>query len=232
MLRQMALVFIALCFASLNSSSSALARPLPVGTDQNWALPSTIVIIDAGHGGVDIGASAAEIVEKDINLAIARKLYFTLRRQNIPTVLNRTGDYALSDDNRWHLSRSRHRKDLSQRRQLTEEIESELLISLHVNWSNISSKHGPLVLHQNNGESSLLAFCIQDALNRQQNTAYLHREGKPYYLLNHVQQPAVIVEMGYISSESDRRMLTDPHQQQEIAAAIASGIRQYKWVAH
>ncbi|HTG69265.1 MAG TPA: N-acetylmuramoyl-L-alanine amidase [Candidatus Udaeobacter sp.] len=234
MLRKMVLVFIALSFAALNSPSSASAWPLllPVGTDQDWVLPSTVVIIDVGHGGIDGGASSADILEKDINLAVARKLYLTLRSQNIPTVLNRTGDYALSDDNRWHISRSRHRKDLSHRRQLTEEIESELLVSLHVNWSKKSSQHGPLVLHQNNGESSLLAFCIQDALNRQQNTAFLPREGKPFYLLNRVQQPAVIVEMGFISSENDRKMLTDPHRQQEIAAAIASGIRQYKWIVH
>ncbi|WP_169083384.1 N-acetylmuramoyl-L-alanine amidase [Paenibacillus sp. PL91] len=233
MLRKIALGFIVLWLAALNSSSSAQAWPLlPVGTDQDWALPSTVVIIDVGHGGIDGGASSADILEKDINLAVARKLYFILKSQNIPAVLNRTGDYALSDENRWHITRSRHRKDLSQRRQLTEEIESELLVSLHVNWSKKSSQQGPLVLHQNSGESSLLAFCIQDALNRQQNTAFLPREGKPFYLLNRVQQPAVIVEMGFISSVKDRTMLTDPQRQQEVAAAIASGIRQYKWIVH
>jgi N-acetylmuramoyl-L-alanine amidase len=154
-----------------------------------------------------------------------------LRSQGIAAVMNRTGDYALSEENRWHISHSRHRRDLSQRSQLTEEIESELLVSLHVNWSKKSSQHGPLVLHQNRGESALLAFCIQDALNRQQKTAYLPREGKPLYLLKRVQQPAVIVEMGYISSSTDRAMLTDPSRQKEIASAIASGIRQYKWIA-
>lgn len=231
MLRKMGLCFIALWFAALSSSTAASAWPLlPAGSDQDWVLPSTVVIIDVGHGGVDGGATSADILEKDINLAVARKLYRILRSQGISTVMNRTGDYALSEDNRWHVTRSRHRKDLSQRRQLTEEIESELLVSLHVNWSKKSSKHGPLVLHQKSGESSLLAFCIQDALNRQQKTAFLPREGKPYYLLNKVQQPSVIVEMGFISSDKDRGMLTDPLRQQEIAAAIASGIMQYKWV--
>ncbi|MGO4545725.1 N-acetylmuramoyl-L-alanine amidase [Paenibacillus sp. 2TAB23] len=205
---------------------------MPVGSSQDWALPTTVVIIDAGHGGIDGGASAADILEKDINLAVARKLYTILRSQNIPAVLNRNGDYALSDDNRWHLTRSRHRKDLSQRRQLTEEIDSELLISLHVNWSKKSTERGPLVLHQSSGESSLLAFCIQDALNRQQHTAFLPREGKPFYLLKRVADPAVIVEMGFISSAADRSMLTDPVRQQEVAEAIASGIRQYKWIVH
>ncbi|WP_441943483.1 N-acetylmuramoyl-L-alanine amidase family protein [Paenibacillus sp. 2TAB23] len=233
MFRTIIIGSIALCLAFCSSSTSADAWPLmPVGSSQDWALPTTVVIIDAGHGGIDGGASAADILEKDINLAVARKLYTILRSQNIPAVLNRNGDYALSDDNRWHLTRSRHRKDLSQRRQLTEEIDSELLISLHVNWSKKSTERGPLVLHQSSGESSLLAFCIQDALNRQQHTAFLPREGKPFYLLKRVADPAVIVEMGFISSAADRSMLTDPVRQQEVAEAIASGIRQYKWIVH
>jgi N-acetylmuramoyl-L-alanine amidase len=216
-----------------STPANAFAWPLlPVNIDQDWALPNTVVIIDVGHGGIDGGATASDVLEKDINLAVARRLYALLRSQGIPAVMNRTGDYALSEDNRWHATRSRHRKDLSQRRQLTEEINSELLVSLHVNWSKKSHVHGPLVLHQQQGESALLAFCIQDALNRQQNTAALPKEGKPYYLLKRVQQPSVIVEMGFISSASDRAMLTNEEQQQQIAAAIASGIRQYKWIVH
>ncbi|MBD2870213.1 N-acetylmuramoyl-L-alanine amidase family protein [Paenibacillus arenilitoris] len=210
---------------------SAASPQLPAATERDWALPRAEVIIDAGHGGIDGGATAANVLEKDINLAIAKKLYLLLQSQGIAAVLNRTGDYALSDDNRWHATRSRHRKDLSQRKQLTEEIDGKLLVSLHVNWSKNGSQYGPLVLHQKAGESALLAFCIQDTLNRQQNTAFLPREGKPYYLLNRVELPAVIVEMGFISSPRDRAMLTDSRRQTEIAAAIASGIRQYKWIA-
>lgn len=232
MLHKICLGFIALFFTATSSTAAASEWPLlPTATDQDWALPSTVVIIDVGHGGIDGGATSGDTLEKDINLAVARRLYVMLRSQGIAAVMNRTGDYALSEDNRWHISRSRHRKDLSHRRQLTEEIESELLVSLHVNWSKNGSQHGPLVLHQNRGESALLAFCIQDALNRQQKTAFLPREGKPFYLLKRVQQPAVIVEMGFISSSTDRAMLTDPRRQDEIAAAIASGIRQYKWIA-
>lgn len=200
--------------------------------EHNWTLPHTTVIIDVGHGGIDGGASHGDTLEKDINLAIAGKLYLLLRSQGIPAVMNRTGDYALSEDNRWHHTRSRHQKDLSQRSQLTEEIESELLVSLHVNAARNSSKRGPLVLHQDAGESALLAFCLQDALNRQQFTSSLPRLGKPFYLLRRVDQPSVIVEMGFISNAEDRAMLTNPAKQKEIAQAIASGIRQYKWIAH
>lgn len=199
---------------------------------QAWMLPRTAVIIDVGHGGIDGGAAFGPTLEKDINLAIACKLYLLLQSKGIPAVMNRTGDYALSDDNRWHHTRSRHRKDLSQRQQLTEEIGSELLVSLHVNSARSSRKRGPLVLHQNAGESALLAFCLQDALNRQQRTSAYPRLGKPFYLLRRVDQPSVIIEMGFISNAEDRAMLTDPVRQTEIAQAILSGIRQYKWISH
>lgn len=218
----------------LGASASPSAPAEAAGNNgiatERMHLPRAVVLIDAGHGGIDGGTYTGNILEKDINLAVSKKLYLLLRSQGIVTVLNRTGDYALSDDNRWHIGGSRHRRDLSQRRQLTQEIPTDMLVSLHVNWIKDRSEHGPLVLHQEKGESALLAFCIQDALNRLHQTAYFPREGKPFYLLRRVEQPAVIVEMGFLSNERDRAMLTDPLMQNRIAAAIASGIRQYKWL--
>ncbi|GMK38086.1 hypothetical protein PCCS19_11400 [Paenibacillus sp. CCS19] len=195
------------------------------------ALPSAVVLIDAGHGGIDGGTTSGSILEKDINLAVAQKLYLLLRSQGITAVLNRTGDYALSEDNRWHVTRSRHRRDLSQRKGLSEEIETTLFVSLHVNSAKSRSKRGPLVLHQTNGESALLAYCIQDALNQLQQTNDLPRQGQPYYLLRSVKQPAVIVEMGFLSNAADRSMLTNRSAQTKLAVTIAAGLRQYLLIA-
>ncbi|WP_314000794.1 N-acetylmuramoyl-L-alanine amidase [uncultured Paenibacillus sp.] len=195
------------------------------------SLPEAEVLIDVGHGGIDGGASDGGILEKDINLAIAKRLYLMLGSRGIVAVMNRSGDYALSDDNRWHITRSRHRKDLSQRRQLADEIPVRLFVSLHVNWSSNHSAHGPLVLHQNEGRSALLASFIQDSLNRKQGMTREPKLGKPYYLLRRVQSPAVIVETGFLSHERDRNDLTDPREQQRIAEAIADGIRYYQITA-
>jgi N-acetylmuramoyl-L-alanine amidase len=180
------------------------------------ALPSAVILIDAGHGGIDDGTNVGHILEKDINLAVAQKLYVLLRSQGITAVLNRTGDYALSEDNRWHVTSSRHRKDLSQRKGLTEEIDTTLFISLHVNAAKSSSEHGPLV---------------QDALNRLQRTNDQPKRGKPYYLLKSVRQPAVIVEMGFLSNPADRAMLTNRNAQTKLAVTIAAGLRQYLLIA-
>jgi len=218
----------------LAAPSAAFSSPLPAAADPpryERALPTAVVLIDAGHGGIDGGAHYGGVLEKDINLQVAKRLYLVLRSKGIPAVLNRTGDYALSDENRWHMTRSRHRRDLSQRRGLAETIDVRLLVSLHVNWSRSPAARGPLVLHQDEGRSALLAFFLQDALNREYGVRRIPKTGKPYYLLNAVKLPSVIVELGFLSNPSDRAKLTDPRWQQRLAEAVASGIRQYLWTA-
>ncbi|WP_372663743.1 N-acetylmuramoyl-L-alanine amidase [Cohnella sp.] len=195
-------------------------------------IPTADVLIDAGHGGIDGGTHWNKIMEKDINLAISRKLYLLLRSKGLKVVLNRTGDYALSDDNRWHLTRSRHRRDLSQRRGLSEEISPALFVSIHVNWSPKGGKRGPLVIHQSEGRSALLASFIQNSLNQQQGLRRrLPMEAKKYYLLNRVQLPSVIVETAFLSDPMDRAMLTSIPGQNRLAAAIANGIIGYRCLA-
>lgn len=192
------------------------------------ALPSADVVIDAGHGGIDGGTYWGDIKEKDINLAISRKLYLLLRSKGLRVILNRTGDYALSDDNRWHATRSRHRRDLSQRRGLTKEIDAPLLVSIHVNWAVRGRSRGPVVIHQAEGRSALLAGFIQNSLNLQQGRQRLPKAASKLYLLRRVEVPCVLVETAFLSDPQDRAMLTSPTGQTRIAAAIANGIMAYR----
>lgn len=191
------------------------------------AFPQPVILIDAGHGGIDGGTSYGDILEKNINLEIGRRLYVILRSHGYETILNRTGDYALSDDNRWLRSRSRHIRDLAQRKQLSKELPSEIVVSLHVNWGKNKSKRGPIILHQTEGRSAFLAASIQNSLNNLYGTSSLPQVGKPFYLLNYVDSPAVIVETGFISNAEDRAMLNSKRGQQKIAEAIYGGIVQY-----
>ena len=194
---------------------------------QHPAFLQEVIILDAGHGGIDGGTSFQDILEKDINLAIAKKVFILLRSEGYNVILNRTGDYALSDENNWLKSSSRHRKDLAQRKELSHQVPTQVVVSLHVNWAKNTTKHGPLVLHQNEGRSLMLASAIQQHLNTVFDTFRYPTLGKPFYLLNMVADPAVIVEMGFISSPKDRAMLCDPRRQLEIAEGIADGIIYY-----
>lgn len=206
------------CSAAAVSPSKERTEQLP-----HLFFSRPVVIIDAGHGGIDGGTSYEGVLEKDINLKIAQKLYLFLRSSGYEAVLNRNGDYALSDDNRW-LKSSRHRRDLAQRKSLADELPTTMLVSLHVNWNRNSNKSGPVVLYQNVAESFLLADSIQQYLNSLYRSSRLPMYGKPFYLLNQIKQPAVIVETGFISNERDRKLLCDSAAQKQIASAIADGI--------
>lgn len=191
------------------------------------AFPKEVVLIDVGHGGIDGGTSFQKIVEKDINLNIALKVFMLLKSKGYHAVLNRSNDYALSDDNKWLHSSSRHLRDLAQRKELSRQIPTLLVVSLHVNWGKSPTKKGPLVLHQNEGRSYLLADAIQQQLNPLYGTDRQIKLGKPFYILKYIQDPAVIVETGFLSNPEDRAMLTNPRQQLVIAESITAGIMDY-----
>ncbi|MFS0839943.1 N-acetylmuramoyl-L-alanine amidase [Paenibacillus sp. 1P03SA] len=188
------------------------------------------VLIDVGHGGIDGGAVHGSLLEKDINLAVAKQTYQLLTKAGYRVVLNRDKDYALSDDNKWLNNRSRHIRDLAQRMQMANDLKPKLLISLHVNSSFVRSKKGPYVLHQNNAGSLFLATQIQERLNVLSGTRHLPIHGKTYYLLKRAQSPAVIVEIGFITNAEDRTRMTSDEGQQKIAAAIRDAVAAY--IAH
>ncbi|MDO3676104.1 N-acetylmuramoyl-L-alanine amidase family protein [Paenibacillus ehimensis] len=200
---------------------------LPELKSANPALSSVDVLIDVGHGGIDGGTSHGDLLEKDINLAIAKKTYDALRRKGVNVLMNRMDDYALSGENLWLKSHSRHIKDLAQRSHLCNEVKPKMMLSLHVNSARRASKRGAIVIHQRKPQSEQLAKALQEALNAVYGTNDKPVPGRTFYLLKHAKAPSVIVEMGFITNAEDRRMLTEERSQQLIAEAIAAGVEQY-----
>lgn len=189
-------------------------------------LPSADVILDVGHGGIDSGTMVGKYEEKDMNLAIAKKTYKSLQKRGYRVIINRTEDYALSDDNKWSYG-GRHRKDLAQRSGLANTIKPSMMLSLHINWSKKSGTRGPLVIYQNQSESILLASLLQDSLNKVYGTEWLPVLGKKYHVIKYTKCPTVIVELGFLSNKSDRKLLNDSHHQSKLAKAITQAVEQY-----
>lgn len=214
------------CFILMFLLIVAVFGPQPAA-----AIPESIqpvdVLIDVGHGGIDSGTFYQDIYEKEINLQVGKLLYELMRKKGYQVVLNRDGDYALSDDNTWLKNPSRHKRDLAQRRHLAKVISPQVMVSLHVNHSDNPRKSGALVLYQKNNQSYLLAKLLQEELNNVYQAKTVPQHGRTYYLLRHSICPTVIVEMGFISNPRDRKWLTDPKQQMVIASAIEAAISEY-----
>ena len=135
---------LALCFVSLIGVFSQIQQSEPTLASYS-ATP--IVIIDAGHGGMDGGAMGVDgQIEKEINLSIALKLDTMLRAYGFETILTRNSDVSIHSADAKTV-RQQKSSDLKNRLKLLEDTSSGILISIHQNKYSQSSACGTQVFY-------------------------------------------------------------------------------------
>ncbi len=190
---------------------------------------SARVLIDAGHGGADNGASAADgALEDGINLAISLHLYDLLQFCGFPVDMTRTDDTAVTDDTN-DPSRGWKANDMYAR--LRQYDRASLTVSIHQNHFSQAKYHGTQVFYgTKHSESQKVADCIQKQVVgrlQPQNTRAIKPAGENIFLLHRTTQPAVIVECGFLSNPTEAKQLKNPQYQQQMAFAIGCGILEY-----
>ena len=188
---------------------------------------AAVIVIDAGHGGEDGGAVAADgTVESGINLAIAHDLSALLRLLGCETQMTRTEDAALYSDGAQTL-REKKSSDLKNRVRLVNETPNAVLLSIHQNSLPSSSRvRGAQAFFADTEGSEALARSIQSALNTAINAGNekdCKRMGTGVYLMQHVNCPAVLVECGFLSNVEETLALRDAGYQRKLAVTIAAG---------
>lgn len=190
------------------------------------------IIIDAGHGGFDGGASTDDgYPEKHINLSISIYLSDYLTALGYETLLTRTIDESLEDSG---LSTIRKRKtsDLHNRMKIMEETENAIYISIHQNHYSQEKYRGMQVFYSPSfsDESSALAESIQNyTVNALQpdNTRKIKECTSSVFLIYRAVKPAVLVECGFLSNEEEAELLQTEKYQKNIALCIAMGVQNY-----
>ncbi len=191
-----------------------------------------VIIIDAGHGGFDGGAQTDDgFPEKDINLAISKQLDYYLNYFGYKTLLTRSDDSSL-EDNESATIRRRKTSDLHNRMKLMEETESSIFISIHQNHFSQEKYSGMQVFYSPGfkSESSRLASCIQEVtVNKLQkdNTRKIKECGSSVFLIHNAVRPAVLVECGFLSNNRESELLKTEKYQKQIAFCIALGVHNY-----
>lgn len=185
------------------------------------------VIIDVGHGGIDSGTFYGTLLEKNLNLAFGLQLYHELKNMGYQVGITRMHDYALSDDYKAQRIRSRHQRDLTQRKLIGEGLRPKLFISLHVNYSSYKAARGPVIIYQKKGTSYLFAQLLQHYLNDIANKSQSSIPSSKYFLLQSVKSPTLIAEVGYISHPQERMLLQQPAYQKQVAQTIARAVEDY-----
>jgi N-acetylmuramoyl-L-alanine amidase len=227
----------------------AIARQLVLGVSR--------IVIDAGHGGKDYGASGCikGIYEKNITLEIAKRLARKVERElHCDVILTRTTDRYLTLEERTAIANTQN---------------ADLFISIHANASRDKGAYGlatyylnlatdndairvaarenatstknisdlesilnDLMRNAKINESSRLAAMVQRQtyLRLEHHYSYIRSNGvkqAPFYVLLGAQMPAILVETSFISNPRDCRRLASARYQDELCDGIISGIRHY-----
>lgn len=183
-----------------------------------------IIYLDAGHGGIDPGATYKDINEKDIALAITLKLEEALSKKGAIVYLTRRTDTDLADVNATY----RKRSDLGKRAKLINESDCELYLSLHLNSYPSTKWAGAQVFFTTKNDSNkIIAEFIQNELKEKMNTNREFKEIKNMYMYDRISKPGVLIEVGFLSNTNDRNNLLNEKYQEKLVMAITDGVIKY-----
>lgn len=205
------------------------------------------VILDAGHGGKDPGASANGLEEKELTLEIVMKLKAELEERGYDVILTRSDDSYL---------------ELGERSDIANSADFDIsgfpvFISIHINSAASASAsgfevyvkrsdHDVAMLSSSSGDKLMLKYAgydnssLNDFLNRvnlrlaslicsgfSEEFPSLSMRGvksEDFYVLNTAWMPAVLVEVLFISNKDDARMMADDGFQRSLASVIADAV--------
>lgn len=170
------------------------------------------IVIDAGHGGSDVGATREGIYEKDLTLDMAKKLEAILKKNKCFNVLmTRSNDTYVS---------------LEDRVDFAEKNQADLFISVHVN-SSVTTEGNGLETHYYTPQSYEYAQAVHQEFA---STIKAKDRGifkSKFYVINHTTCPSILVETGFISNPEEREELIKNERKKKTAEALAKGISKY-----
>ena len=185
-----------------------------------------LIYIDPGHGGFDGGSmSSSEVYEKDVVLKASYYLKEFLEYSGYRVLMTRYDDYDLASDG----SNDRKHDDILKRVEYVNKSGAKVCISVHTNAYPNSSVRGAQTFYgYERGESKKLSEIIQDNLVRKlKNTTRVALPIKEKYILENINCPVAIVEIGFLSNKEECQLLNDEAYLKIVAYSIGEGIIMY-----
>lgn len=179
-------------------------------------LKNRIIVIDAGHGGSDPGASRNGAVEKNIVLDVSKRVEAKLKAAGANVLMTRKTDVFPSLQDRVDFARQNY---------------AEVFVSVHVNaFSNSTAKGSEVFYNSQNAnavESKYLALDIQNKIVQYADMHYRRVADGNYHVIRNQDIPAVLVELGFLTHAPDFAKLTSSAYLDKYAQAIYDGLIEY-----
>lgn len=188
----------------------------------------TVIIIDAGHGGIDGGAtSCTGIPESHINLQISLRLNDLVRLLGFETKMIRETDTSVYTEG--NTIAAQKVSDLKQRVKMVNETKNAVLVSVHQNTFLDSRYSGAQVFYANDDTSRELAKVMQADLisNLNPGSKRQCKSSDGIYLMQNIQRPGVLIECGFLSNPEEEANLQTAEYQKQIASVVATCISRF-----
>lgn len=199
----------------IDKNSLTKQKPAKLSKKQQAILnkvKNKIIILDPGHGGNDTGAMRGNVLEKDLTLSIALKVKQELKEMGFKNVImTRAVDKTLS---------------LADRVEIANNNNADIFVSIHIN-SSVKSEVNGIETHYYSERGCEVAKVIHKEMISNVSAADRGLFKSKFYVINHTEAPAVLLELGFISNEQERTSLMSDTRQFASAKAIADGIYDY-----
>lgn len=185
-------------------------------------LKDKVICIDPGHGGTDVGAIGKISQEKNITLAISKKIADLLNDAGAKVIMTRTTDvdvYAPYDA---------AAEELQARCNIANAAKADAFVSVHIDSFSSADARGVTAYYNSKTPHDYsLAKYIHN--QNMQATEFPDRGTRTanFYVLLHTNMPAVLLELGFISNPTEERALNSEKQQQNFAESIVKGLADY-----
>lgn len=198
---------------------------LPIATAKvgELNLLGKVFVLDAGHGGSDSGAKSGQIIEKELNLILVKKLEKELTTRGAVVYLTREEDNDLSIKAKY-----RKRSDLYNRAKYINTIKPDMYISIHLNSTTTKAWKGLEVFYTNkNIKNKEIANQITNDLKKNIKNVREIKEDNTYYMYKHIKYPGVLIEAGFISNPDENYLLRQEEYQNKLITLLADSIEKY-----
>lgn len=210
-----AIVFIGIAMWG-SRTTTTIAQNRPIDRENT-------IVIDAGHGGIDGGAtSCSGVLESKLNLEIALKLEAVMQLLGFDTVMIRSTDTSVYTEG--NTIAAQKVSDLKERVRIANETPDALLISIHQNTFPVGRYSGAQVFYSGNEESRELAQTLQMNFNQTlcRGSNRRSKEAQGVYLMQNISCTGVLIECGFLTNPQEEAKLRSDEYQKQLCCVIAA----------
>ena len=186
------------------------------------------IIIDAGHGGIDGGAtSCTGKLESHMNLEIALRLEDLFHFLGYDTVMIRRTDESVYTEGKTIASQKV--SDLKERVRIVNETPGAVLVSIHQNTYSDSRYRGAQVFYGNDDRSKAMGQALQQNLISILNPGS-NRKSKPakgVFLMEHIHNPGILIDCGFLTNPEEEALLNSDAYQIALCGVIAATVSEH-----